>query len=117
MTLGVGVIGTGFVAKMHLAALRKLPGVRLAGAADLDIGRARSAVAGVPDARWTTSVAELLGWPEVDGCIVCTPNDTHVEIGLAVATRANICSWKSRWRSHWQAPNASSSLAAAICWR
>ncbi len=85
MTLGIAVIGTGFVANMHLAALRKLPGVRLAGVADLDLGRARNAAAGVPDARWTTTVAELLSWPEVDGCIVCTPNDTHVEVGLAVA--------------------------------
>jgi predicted dehydrogenase len=83
--LGIGVIGTGFVANMHLAALRKLPGVRLVGVADLDAARARAAVAGVPDARWTTSVAELLSWPEVDGCIVCTPNDTHTNIGLEVA--------------------------------
>jgi predicted dehydrogenase len=85
VTLGVGVIGTGFVANMHLAALRKIPGVRLVGVADVDPARAAAAVAGVPEARWTTSVAELLSWPEIDGCIVCTPNDTHVEIGLAVA--------------------------------
>ncbi|MGI9148258.1 MAG: Gfo/Idh/MocA family protein [Chloroflexota bacterium] len=85
MTLGVGVIGTGFVANMHLAALSRLPGVQLAGVADIDAARARAAVVGAPAARWTTSVAELLRWPEIDGCIVCTPNDTHVEVGLAVA--------------------------------
>jgi predicted dehydrogenase len=85
VTLGVGVIGAGFVANMHLAALRKIPGVRLVGVADVDPARAAAAVAGVPEARWTTRVAELLSWPEIDGCIVCTPNDTHVEIGLAVA--------------------------------
>jgi predicted dehydrogenase len=85
LTLGIGVIGTGFVANMHLAAVAKLPGVRLAGVADVDPARARAAVSGIADARWTTSVAELLDWPEVDACIVCTPNDTHVEIGLAVA--------------------------------
>ena len=85
MTLGIGVIGTGFVASMHLAALAKLPDVRLVGVADVDAGRARAAVAGVEGARWTTSVADLLGWDDVDGCIVCTPNDTHVEIGLAIA--------------------------------
>jgi predicted dehydrogenase len=85
VTLGIGVIGTGFAASMHLAALSTLPGVRLAGVADVDAGRARSAVAGVPEARWTTSVAELLSWPEIAGCIVCTPNDTHVDVGLAVA--------------------------------
>jgi predicted dehydrogenase len=85
MTVGVGVIGTGFVANMHLAALAGLPGARLAGVADLDAGRARAAVRGVDGARWTTSVDDLLSWPEVDACIVCTPNDTHMQVGLAVA--------------------------------
>ena len=85
MTIGVGVIGTGFVANMHLTALSRLPGVRLVGVADVDAGRARSAVRGIDDARWTTSVAELLSWSEVDGCIVCTPNDTHLDLGLQIA--------------------------------
>jgi predicted dehydrogenase len=86
VTVGVGVVGTGFVASMHLAALSKLRDVRLVGVADVDAGRARSAVRGVDGARWTTSVDELLAWPDLDGCIVCTPNDTHVEIGLAIAS-------------------------------
>jgi predicted dehydrogenase len=85
MTLGIGVVGTGFVANMHLSALAKLDGVRLAGVADLDPARARAAVRGIDGARWTTSIDELLGWPEIDACIVCTPNDTHVQVGLAVA--------------------------------
>ncbi len=85
MTVGVGVIGTGFVANMHLAALGGLPGVRLVGVADVDAGRARAAIRGLPNARGATSAAELLAWPEVDACIVCTPNDTHVELGLAIA--------------------------------
>jgi predicted dehydrogenase len=83
--IGVGVIGAGFVANLHLAALGKLPGVRVVGLADADAGRAQAAARGIPDARWTSSVDELLGWPEVDGCIVCTPNHTHASIGLAVA--------------------------------
>ncbi len=85
MSLGIGVVGTGFVASMHLAALAKLPDVQLAGVVDLDPARARAAVLGVANARWTTSLAEMLAWPDLDGCIVCTPNDTHVNIGLAVA--------------------------------
>lgn len=43
MTLGIGVIGTGFAASMHLAALHKIPGARLVGVADLDVARARAA--------------------------------------------------------------------------
>ncbi len=85
MTLGVGVIGTGFVANMHLAALSKLPGVRLVGVVDVDRGRAREAVRGVEGARWTTDIDEFLGWSDVAGCIMCTPNDTHVELGLRIA--------------------------------
>lgn len=85
MTPAVAVIGSGFVANMHLAALAKLPGVRLAGVVDVDSARAQAAVRGVDGARWTTDLADLLNWPDVDGCIVCTPNDTHVDIGLAIA--------------------------------
>src|SRR5258708_30127336 len=44
--LGVAVIGTGFVASMHLTALKKVAGVRLAGVADVDAQRARAAGAG-----------------------------------------------------------------------
>lgn len=84
-TVGVGVIGTGFVARLHLAALAKLPGVRTVAVADVDAKRAQAAVQGIPGARWTTSIDELLSWKEVDACIVCTPNDTHASIGLAVA--------------------------------
>lgn len=82
--LGIAVIGTGFVANMHLAALAKLPGVGVVGVVDVDPGRAQAAAKGT-GARWTTSLEELLGWPEVDGCIVCTPNDTHAGIGQAIA--------------------------------
>jgi predicted dehydrogenase len=85
VSLGVGVIGTGSVASMHLAAVAKLTGVHLAGVADLDAQRARAAVRGIDGARWTTRFEELLACPDVAGCIVCTPNDTHVDIGLAVA--------------------------------
>jgi predicted dehydrogenase len=85
VSLGIAVIGTGFVANMHLTAIARQPGVHLAAVADVDPARAQAAVRGVAGARWTTSVAELLTWPEVAGCIICTPNDTHRDLGLAVA--------------------------------
>lgn len=81
--LGIAVVGTGFVANMHLAALAKLPGVRVAGVVDVDPGRAQAAARGA-GSRWTTSLDELLTWQDVDGCIVCTPNDTHAAIGQAI---------------------------------
>jgi predicted dehydrogenase len=85
VSLGIGVIGTGFVASMHLAAVARVAGVHLAGVADVDPQRARAAVRGVEGARWTTQIDDLLSWPDLAGCIVCTPNDTHLDIGLTVA--------------------------------
>jgi predicted dehydrogenase len=85
VSLGIGVIGTGFVASMHLAAIAKLRDVHLAGVADVDPQRARAAVRGIDGARWTTRTDDLLDWPDVAACVVCTPNNTHLDIGLAVA--------------------------------
>ncbi len=84
-TLGVLVVGTGAVAGEHLAALTDRTDAALVGVVDTDAGRAVAAGragGGVPT---TTDLAEALAWPEVDACIVCTPNDTHAEIGLAIA--------------------------------
>lgn len=82
---GIAVIGTGGVAAMHLSALGRTPGARLVGVCDIDAGRARAAAMGAGEGvRWTTSIDECLAWPDVDGVIVCTPNDTHAAVGLAV---------------------------------
>lgn len=82
--LGIGIIGSGFVAGLHVSAFAGLPGVRVVGIVDVDAGRAESAARGV-GARWTTSLDDLLSWPDIDACVVCTPNDTHAEIGRAIA--------------------------------
>jgi len=84
VSIGVGVVGTGFVANMHLAALKTLDGVRLVGVADTDVARAQTAIQGTAAAR-ASNVEELLRWPDLDACVVCTPNDTHLQIGLAIA--------------------------------
>lgn len=82
---GVAVVGTGGVAALHLAALQHVAGVRLAGVCDIDAGRAQAAAQGGGEGiPWTTSLDACLAWPDVDGVIVCTPNDTHTDVGLAV---------------------------------
>jgi predicted dehydrogenase len=81
MTFGVGVIGTGAVAQMHLTALHRAPDARLVGVADVVAERARVAALGyAPDVWWTESAADLLGRPDIDGVIVCTPNRTHADL-------------------------------------
>jgi predicted dehydrogenase len=51
---------------------------------DVDKGRAEQA-ARTAGARPTTRLDELLSWPDVDACVVCTPNDTHASVGRAIA--------------------------------
>jgi predicted dehydrogenase len=80
--VGVAVVGTGGVAALHLSALARDPGARLVGVCDVVASRARHA-AGAPGqgARWTERLDDVLAWPDAEAVIVCTPNDTHADLG------------------------------------
>jgi predicted dehydrogenase len=81
-TIGVGVIGGGFSARAHVDALRRVPGVRIAGI-----------TASTPER--SKYVADELGLPAVDDHRAmlddeaidaihdCTPNDLHLEVNAA----------------------------------
>lgn len=81
----VGLVGAGFIADQHLAALHARAGGTLVGIVDAVPERARSAARGHGGVRWTTDLAIALEWPELDAVIVCTPNDTHARIAEQVA--------------------------------
>lgn len=82
---GVVVVGTGFIADGHLAALRGSPRAHLAGLVDTDLGRGAAAARSNGGARWSTDLAEALAWDDADAVIVCTPNDSHAPIATTVA--------------------------------
>lgn len=83
--IGMLVVGTGFIAGQHMAAIHADPRARLVGVVDIDPGRAAGAARAHGGVLWTTDLAEALTWPEAVACVVCTPNDTHAGIALAVA--------------------------------
>ncbi|WBB79884.1 Gfo/Idh/MocA family oxidoreductase [Micromonospora sp. WMMD882] len=81
--LGVGVIGAGSIADMHLAAYAANPRVQLAGVYDLNQDRAAQKAETFGVARSHPTLDSLLADPDVDAVSVCTWNDSHAEIATA----------------------------------
>jgi len=86
-TLGVGLVGVGWVATQHLSAFAKNPRCRVVALCGRDETRARARLADAgltfPDARFTTRFRDLLTAPDVDIISIATPN--HLHVGQAVA--------------------------------
>jgi len=76
VTLDVGIVGCGAVARHHVPALRAARGVRLTAAFDVD--PAAAAATGAPVAG---SLEELI--ERVDLLAVCTPPETHADVAVA----------------------------------
>lgn len=83
--IGIGIIGSGFVAEIHAESLRRVPNARLVAACSpTEANVARFAERHrVPF--WTTELERLLERPEVDVISLCAPNDTHCAITEAAA--------------------------------
>jgi len=82
----IGVIGAGSIANAyHLPALMSVPEARVTAVADLIEERARATAEKFHVERWFTDYRDLLGRGDVDGVVVCTPNDAHCEVAVAAA--------------------------------
>ncbi|MBQ8963266.1 MAG: Gfo/Idh/MocA family oxidoreductase, partial [Clostridia bacterium] len=90
-TIGVGIIGWGFMGKTHAQALRSLPlfypgagfevALRCVCARHIENARAAMKAAGFESC--TDDYRELLARPDIDVVSVCTPNDLHEEMVIA----------------------------------
>jgi predicted dehydrogenase len=81
--LRVGVLGTGFAAECHTDALRRLPGIELAGIASRTASRAREAAERLGAGRGYETPAQLIEDPSIDAVHVCTINRLHAELSSA----------------------------------
>lgn len=90
-SLGIGIVGYGFIGRVHAWAHRSLPffysplpcETRLVGVCT---SRSRTGEAARQEAGFefaTTNPAELLSHPEIDAIHCCTPNDAHAELLVA----------------------------------
>lgn len=90
-TIGVGVIGWGFMGRTHTHALQSIglfyPGidfkVRLVSVCSRRIEKAKEAAELVGFERYTDDYHVLLKDPEIDVVSICTPNDRHEEMAIA----------------------------------
>jgi myo-inositol 2-dehydrogenase/D-chiro-inositol 1-dehydrogenase len=84
--LRAGIIGLGWIARVHVPALDAADEVELVAACDLDAGRAE-AIAGPRGARAYVSWGEMLDREELDAVWVCTPPLHHREPAIAALER------------------------------
>lgn len=79
----VGVVGTGFIARVHVESLRRLGNIEVAGVAGSSEERARR-FADELNIDWAAAdYRELLDDPGIRAIHICTPNSLHLEQTLA----------------------------------
>ena len=88
--LTFGLIGCGDIAHLRAQALAKSPVCRLRAVTDVDAGRAKAFAARHGVEAYESSGA-LLGRPDIDAIVICTPPDSHEAIALtAFAARKHV---------------------------
>ena len=84
MTVRVGVVGAGVMGADHVATLHRwVSGAVVTRVADLDVVRAETAVAGVPEARALGDPVALVRDPAVDAVVVASADASHADLVLA----------------------------------
>jgi predicted dehydrogenase len=83
--LAFAVIGCGLIGKKRIAALAKVPGVRLKFACDLDPARAAEAARTAPGCETATDFHKVIADSGVDAVIIATLNASLAPIALAAA--------------------------------
>src|SRR5689334_6133550 len=92
----VGIIGLGFMGRMHIGAYSKLRGARLVAVADQDPKRAGGDFSGgwgniagsvdkldMTGIAGTTDFLELIRNPDVEVVDICVPTPAHEQLALA----------------------------------
>lgn len=86
MSVKVGFIGMGGIAKAHLSVLSKIPDVEIASVYDVDTSKAESA-AGPLSARVFDSTAELIQSGGIDVLFICSPQFARDDAEVEAAQR------------------------------
>ena len=77
------VLGTGFMGRVHLEALRRVESVEPYAVAGRNLEAARSLASAYGIAKTASDYRDLLAMPEIDAVHICTPNAQHFEMARA----------------------------------
>jgi predicted dehydrogenase len=100
----IGVIGAGFIGRVHLDQFRKQGGVRLVGVADQSRQLAEKAAADYGVEETFKSAEDLIDSPDIDAVVVGVPNQYHLDLSLRALRAGRTSSWRSPWPSTWPRP-------------
>jgi len=83
--VGVGIIGSAFIAEIHALALKRCPEARVLAVASPTEGHAKAFAEkhGIPT--WFTSYRDLLNVDEIKVVSLCLPNDLHCQAAVDAA--------------------------------
>jgi len=85
MDTSVAIIGAGAIAHDHVAALTRIPGVRISYVVSTDAARAGALARHTADAVGTSDLAAVLNDPNVDAIDICTETERHARLAIAAA--------------------------------
>lgn len=87
MEIGVGVLGTGWVAGEHIKSLQKIAGCRVVALCSRTVegAQAKARETGAADARIYATYEEMLADPNVAAVSICSPPDQHPEQTILAA--------------------------------
>lgn len=75
-----GVVGTGFIGKVHIETIRRLSNIEVVALADSNHAQACAEALNVPN--YFTDYKEMIDTMDLDMLHICTPNNTHFAIAM-----------------------------------
>src|SRR6266540_6141313 len=84
-TIGIGIIGSQFVAEIHAEAFKQVPQARVVGAASPNLHHVREFAEKHKIPHWFTDYRELLARSDIQLVSLCLPNYLHCEAAVAAA--------------------------------
>jgi UDP-N-acetyl-2-amino-2-deoxyglucuronate dehydrogenase len=83
--VGIGIIGTGGIANMHAGAVKEIAEADIVAVCDIDEARAAAFAQRHGVSRVYGDSRELLGDPNVEAVLVCTPHPSHCPLAIQAA--------------------------------